>query len=253
MNVLFYILSMFLFFSLSTVSAAQYDATVQFANRVTLSMPVSGVIKSVNVVIGQHIQAGKLLVELEKIPFVAAVSKTKADVTINKTKQTEAIRDYKQAQELYDRTVLSNVELENAKLKADRATAEYDIAQAQLETAEYNLAHANVIAPFDGIVLKVHAKENETINNLLASQPLIVFAAENQYTVKILSKLKSLDSFAVAKTGKISIGGKQFIGTVISVGLEPVAEQGLEYEVIVGFKAKNVVLRSGQVATVDFP
>lgn len=242
-------------------NATVYDATVHFANRVTLSVPVSGVIKSVNVTVGQRVQAEKILVELDQVPFVAAVAQAKAEVVISTTKQTEATRDYGQAQELYDRTVLSNVELENAKLKANRATAAFNAAQAYLALAKYNLAHSKVIAPFNGLVLKIHAIENENVNNAMTSQPLMVFAAEGHYLVKTYAPLKALASLAIGKKGKITIEKKQFSGTVISVALEPVNatlpasidKQEAHYEVSVEFNSDNIVLRAGQTARVEFP
>ncbi len=245
---------------LSLINAATYDATVQFANRVTLGVPVSGVIKSVNITVGQRAQAGKVLVELDQVPFVTAVTQAKAQVVIHTTKQAEAIRDYEQAQALYDRTVLSNVELENARLKATRATAVFNAAQARLKLAKYNLLHSKVIAPFNGLVLKIHAKDNETVNNTLTSQPLLIFAAEGQYTVKTFAPLSALAFLAIGKKANITIGEKQFTGTVISTALEPVDaaqqasidKQEAYYEVYVGFNSDNIVLRAGQAARLEF-
>ncbi|NOX43701.1 MAG: efflux RND transporter periplasmic adaptor subunit [Gammaproteobacteria bacterium] len=246
----------------SLVGAATYDATVRFANRVTLSMPVSGIIKSVYVAAGQHIQAEQILIALDQTPFEAAVAQANAEVTIRATKKTQAMRDYQQAQELYDRTVLSNVELENAKLKADRATAAYSAAQASLTIAKFNLAHSKVIAPFDGLVLQLYAKENENVNNALESQPLVVFAAKDQYTAKMLAPLSALALLAIGQKGKVTIGNKQFTGTVISTALEPVEsiygnkefdDKEARYEVNVEFKTDNIVLRAGQSARVEFP
>ncbi len=258
---LFVVLLFVLIVPVGLANATVYDATVHFANRVTFSVPVSGIIKSVNVTVGQRVQAGKILVELDQIPFVAAVAQAKAEVIINTTKQTEATRDYGQAQELYDRTVLSNVELENAKLKADRATAAFNAAQAHLTLTKYNLANSKVIAPFNGLVLKIHAIENENVNNTMTSQPLIVFAAEGHYLAKAFVPLKALASLAIGKKGKITIKKKQFSGTVVSIALEPVNatlsvsidKQEAYYEVYVEFKSDNIVLRAGQAARMEFP
>jgi len=245
----------------SLANSAVYDAKVQFANRVTLSVPVSGVIKSVNAVVGQRTQTGKILVELDQIPFAGAVVQANADVTINASKKTEAIRDHEQAQELYDRTVLSNVELENARLKADRAVAAYNTAKAKLTLADFNLKHSKIIAPFNGLVLKVLAKENENVNNALASQPLLVLAAEGQYTVKMLAPLSELASFSKGQEVKVTVGNKQFSGMLMSIALEPAdavllasfEKQGVYYEVDVKINTGNYVLRAGQAAQMEMP
>ena len=96
--------------------AAPYDANVHFAHRIILSVPVSGEINQVNVKAGQAVNAGDILIALDKTPFEVAVIQAQAAVTTHATEQREAERDFEQLQELYDRGVLSTVELENSEL-----------------------------------------------------------------------------------------------------------------------------------------
>lgn len=102
----------------ATVSAAGYDASVVFGRRVELGLPVSGMVKTVNVMTGQSVAAGQTLMALDDILFVALVAEAEAGLVRSRADQTVAARDYQQAHQLYERALLSNVELENADRKS---------------------------------------------------------------------------------------------------------------------------------------
>jgi len=241
-----------LLFPLHAVVAEPYDATIHFAHRVELSVSVSGKIKHVAVNPGERIKSGKVMIALDKTPFEAAVAEAQAEVTTRDTQTKEAARDLDQAQELYDRGVLSTVELEDAQNKNIRAKAALKAAQAKLTQAKYNLNNSQVVAPFDGWVLNVKTVENENINSQLNVEPLMVFAEEGKYKAFARVPLKVLRTLNLGQAGKISVGNKVMNGKVSSLGLEPV-EQGKDlYEVGVVFNSKNTLLRSGQNAVVDF-
>jgi len=239
-------------FPLHAVVAEPYDATIHFAHRVELSVSVSGKIKHVDVNPGERVKSGKVMIALDKTPFEAAVAEAQAEVTTRDTQSKEAARDLDQAQELYDRGVLSTVELEDAQHQNIRAKAALKAAQARLTQAKYNLNNSQVVAPFNGWVLNVKTVENENINSQLNVEPLMVFAEEGKYKAYTRVPLKVLRTLNIGQAGKISVGNNVMTGKVSSLGLEPV-EQGKDlYEVGVVFNSKNTLLRSGQNAVIDF-
>lgn len=243
------------FSACSSAYAATYDATIQFTNRITLSTSVSGIIKTVKISAGERIKKNQLMVALDKTPFEAAVTHAQAEVTINATRNKEAIRDFDQAQELYDRAVLSNVELENAKLKAERAKANHDAAQARLTQMTYNFDHASISAPFDGWVLKVHVAEGESINSSEQSPPLVTLASSDSYTARTQVTSSLLTSLKIGKTALISVNDKQFSGKITAIYLEP-SKQGRDNDVMHDIDIKFTApaqLHAGQAARVEFP
>ena len=118
------------------VFAAAYDANIHFAHRITLSVPVTGEIQQVNIKAGQAIRTGDVLIALDKTPFEAAVVQAQSAVTTHATEKRETGRDFEQLKELYERGVLSKVELENGELSFERAKAAYDAAQTALNVQE---------------------------------------------------------------------------------------------------------------------
>ena len=59
-------------------TAAGFDGKVEWAQRIALSVPVSGVVETVAVDTGQPIKKGQVLVQLEQTPFVAELASAKA-------------------------------------------------------------------------------------------------------------------------------------------------------------------------------
>ena len=133
----------------SIAKSASFDAMLHFSQRATLSVPVSGIIDKINIAVGQRVSIDEVLLSLNPTRFAAAVIRAEAEVKIKTSNQLESTRDFEHAQELYDRAVLSNVELENAKLKYNRSVAELEATQAKLSQAKYDLEHSTIAAPFE--------------------------------------------------------------------------------------------------------
>jgi len=246
------IIFFFVLIPLQAVVAEPFDATIQFAHRVELSTSVSGKVERVAVNPGELVKSGKVMIALDKTPFEAAVTEAQAEVTTRETQSKEAARDQDQAQELFDRGVLSSVELEDAQHQNIRAKAALQAAQARLTQAKYNLNNAQVVAPFNGWVINVKTVENENINSQMNVEPLLIFAEQGKYQAYTRVPLKVLRTLNIGQAGKIAVGNNVMNGKVSSLGLEPV-EQGKDlYEVGVVFNSENTLLRSGQNAVVEF-
>ena len=221
---------------------ADVEGTVQYARTATLSVPVSGMVAAVKVESGAAVKNGELLLALDDTPFRAAVAEAEAAVARATADRTEAERDYKQAQELFERTVLSTVELENAKLKRDRGAAAHKAAQAQLLNAQYQLNRSRITAPFDGRVVEVRVQPGETVVHALEAKPLIVLAADGDYLVRVRTVPNSKSEQAA-----VLVGGQRYDARVVTV----TASTGTE--TAVRFKAPASAVQVGQTVRVVWP
>lgn len=240
----------------SLTLAADFDASVSFARKAALSLPASGIVKAVPVEVGVHVTRGQLLLALDDTPYRAGVEQAEAEVTRQTANRDEAARDLKQAQELYQRTVLSTVELDNARLKAARATAALKDAHAQLTRARYALTHSSIKAPFDGWVLEVRTEAGNTVVNTLEAHTLIVLAAEGEYLARGRVPGATLDALKIGQTVNVSVDGKSHPGRIQALGLEPVSgKTGSDalYDVAVAFQVPGAPLRAGTAARIELP
>ena len=119
---------------------------------IPLTTPVSGVVKSVFVSVGQRVRKGQPLVALDDTIYQARVMEAEAGVARAKEEGLDAERDLGRAKELYSRAVSSTTELDAAKLRNARADAMTKEAQARLIIARKNQQDSILRAPFDGVV-----------------------------------------------------------------------------------------------------
>ncbi|GBL46016.1 RND multidrug efflux membrane fusion protein MexE precursor [Sulfuriferula multivorans] len=139
-----------LVFLLGCTSALAGEATR--LHGIPLTTPVSGVVKSVFVSVGQRVKKGQPLVALDDTIYQARVMEAEAGVARAKEEGLDAERDLARAKELYSRAVSSTTELDAAKLRNARADAMTKEAQARLIIARKNQQDSILRAPFDGVV-----------------------------------------------------------------------------------------------------
>lgn len=254
-------LVLFIFIVLESVGhqamAAGFKATIQWARKVELSTPVSGVIETVTVTPGSFVRKGQVMLALDPIPFKSELERARALRIRAEVSRDEASRDYDQAKKLYSDTVLSTVDLQNAENKYKRAAAKLSAAAADVSLAEYRLARSVIKAPFDGWVLRRNAEPGETVASRLAPPTLIVLAEAGRYIARAPVPEDRLNQVPVGKQVRVRVGGKDYPGTVRLVGLEKVppgeGENGSSFPVDVIFRVSGRLLRAGQKAEIDLP
>lgn len=114
-----------------------------------LAFKAGGVISRLTVNEGDAIRAGQVLAEL-------AAAEVDAQLTQAREQAAKAARDLARAEDLFARGLIARQPLEDARTAAD-------ITGAQLAAAEFNRAHARIVAPGDGVVLRRLAEPGETV------------------------------------------------------------------------------------------
>ena len=159
-----------------TQAAGEADGVLQWEQKTSLSLPVSGVVKTINVTPGQRVSKGTVLLALDKRPFQYQLQSAKSRMAQYEPGRDEAQNELQRAEELYERTVLSQVELDQAEMNFAEKNARYLEAGASVDQAELDLEHAELKAPFDLIVLKNHVVAGQTVINRLQATPLVTVA-----------------------------------------------------------------------------
>ena len=233
---------------------ADIDARIHWGKRIDLGLPVSGVVAEVPVDVGMRVGKGDKLLELEQTPFKTALVEAKAGVVQASGARKEARRDYDQTKDLYDRGLISTVELQNAQLKKETMEAGYLAARAKLERAEYELSHSQLRAPFDGLVLDKRVEAGQTLVSTQQVQTVLSIAATGDYVARGLVDGKKIRDLAIGQKATVKANGKSFSGQISSLGLEPIAgskQSDPKYEISVRFQSSDVLLRAGTEAEIN--
>jgi RND family efflux transporter MFP subunit len=251
MKVLSVWLALFTVLASTTVSAADVEAHVQWSRRTELATPVSGVVASVTVNAGERVSKGQLLLALDDAPFRAAVQEAEALLAQRKIARDEAARDAKQAQELYARTVLSTVELENAKMKLARTEAGVKDANAALDRARYRLRVSALRAPFDAVVLSRHAEPGQSVAAELKPPVLLVIAAAGEYLAQARVAAERVTGLTLGQGLSVVVAGKTYPAHLKAIVDDPAG--GKEPYLLEALFSAQESLHAGQSARITWP
>ncbi len=234
------------------VSAQQYDAVLQWSKRATLGTLTSGVIENVLVDVGDRAKQGDVLLQLDGQVFEKQVKQTLSGVKSAEEQYLEAKREKERSEELYNRTVLSDHDLQVAKNNEIHARAKYEDAKVLHERAKYNFKYSRIIAPFNVLVLERHAQPGQVVSSEMQPPVLLVVAEAGAMRARIVVSESALNTVRMGQSAKISVAGAQFDGKIVAIGFEPVnGKDGTGYPVDIEFRTNEQVLRAGLSAKVE--
>ncbi len=148
------------------------------AEPVTLGLLVSGQVAEVRVAEGARVKKGELLLRLDEAPFRARLREARARLRAARVEEKQMAREFERARELYDRTLLSDYELQSAEVAWLKARAALRGAERGLVEARLDLERSRLQAPFAGRVVKVRAYVGQPVRNDFRIQPLVELAPE---------------------------------------------------------------------------
>jgi len=245
---------MFLALAAAPATALELDGNLQWARRVELSTPVSGVVDRIPVEVGQRVDQGTGLLYLDQRRPEAAVEEAEAEQARLQSVLAEARRELERARELYDRTLLSEHDLELAKIEYATARANFASAKAALVDARLDLEYSVIRAPFPALVLAVNAQKGQTVVSELEAKPLVTVAESHRMVARILVSEEQVSEIAEGDGATVGMQGRTFPGRVERVGLEPVGEAGrYAVDILFDYDPGEGVLRAGRKVEVNVP
>lgn len=251
-----WLLTMACLVGFSPVFAIELKAELDWARRVELGTPVKGVVRDIRVQAGQRVAENEVLLQLDQRGFQSRVIGLKAQVMHFKAELAEAGREQERAIELYDRTVLSDHELQVAKNNLIAAEARYQKARADLVQAELDLEYSSVRAPYDGVIVTRHAEVGQTVVPDLQPVILFVLADAHHMLAKGRVSASEIAHVSIGKEAVVKIDGEEYTGRIINFGLETILEgknADKRYLVKVEFPFQSQASHVGQSVIIHLP
>ena len=230
--------------------AKDIPALLDWQQRMELGTLIDGMVSKVNVMVGQQVTRGSLLIELDQREIQARLAWAESRVVVAKLQQDEARRELDRSLELYDRTLLSNHERIVAEIDAAKADAHARQADAELAEIRMEREYSRIKAPFDGVVLQVTAQPGQVLVNRLQSIPLVILADPSQ--MKAVAQVDAITAVGMSVGDKVKVGvrGEWLEGEIIAIGMEPSdsdASGAAEYDVeVLLTPMEKMPLRAGE-------
>lgn len=227
------------------------SGTVQAVNSADLSTRVMGYVEAVKVDIGQQVQKGKLLISINDIDIQAKKARVEAGIVEAETAFKNAKRDYERFQNLFLENSVSQKEM-------DDVTANYEMAEARLESArqmmtEVNaqMAYTQIKAPFTGTITAKFVKQGDMAN---PGQPLI--SIEGQGGLEVAALIPESEIGRIKKQGEVKVRIKSVnhdLKGKVSELSSSSRNTGGQYMVKIEIEDTNENVLPGMYATVQFP
>lgn len=124
---------------------------------------VSGIVKNLPVKVGDTVQAGDLLAQLDSTPFEALMQQAAADVDLSKAELALAESELARQQNLSAKGYSSETDLQQAIRDINVARAKLALNVAKLRSAEIDFGYTKIAAPIKGVIAEVTTREGETV------------------------------------------------------------------------------------------
>ena len=238
------------------LAAQEIQATLHWERRVELGMLVSGVVQDVYVGAGQHVLAGQALVMLDPRDFEARLAGASARLAGIVPALEEARQELERAEDLFDRTLLAEHDLETARIAVAALDAQRARADAHRARAALRLERGTLRAPFPGIVVAGNAEVGQAIVSRCESRTLIVLAGSEHFIARAALGAPDLASLRIGQVVPVLAGDLTLTGKVAAIAPEPLPDRadGLRFEVDVLFpQPADEDLRVGQTVRLKLP
>ncbi|MCP4902114.1 MAG: efflux RND transporter periplasmic adaptor subunit [bacterium] len=135
---------------------------------------VSGVVARLHVEIGDKVEQGQLLGELDPTEYEARCRQAQASLENARAELTFRRLELERQEALFEGGFTSGRQLDEARARFDLAQASVKEAQARLAYDEVQLAYTRISAPISGVIAAVSTQEGETVAASLAAPTFVV-------------------------------------------------------------------------------
>ncbi len=229
--------------------------TLNAVTTVLVGSQVSGTISKIYVDYNSQVREGELLAQIDPTFLQATVSEQSANVDRAQAQVNEAARNFERTKQLFEKSLISQAELDAAVTSLETAQASLKQAEASLERAKVNLRYATIRSPIDGVVISRDVDVGQTVAASLSAPTLFTIAND-------LSRMQVEASIDEADIGNVKEGQKvtfrvdsypeeEFTGKVSQIRLAPVVSQNVvTYNVIIDVSNSELKLMPGMTANV---
>ena len=240
-----------------TVSAT---GKIQPEIEVKISSEVSGEIIALNVVEGQVVKKGDLLVKINPDLYTSGYNRTLSNLSGTKANLSQAEASFKEAKANYDRNKTLFDKGIISKSDWDKVVASFEVAKASKQSAYFNVQSASatvneakdnlgrttIYAPADGTisVLNVELGERVLGTQQMAGTEILRVANLNNMEVEVDVNENDIVKIKVGNEANVEVDAylkKQFKGIVTSISNS--ASSTLTADQVTNFKVKIRILK----------
>ena len=228
--------------------------------QVVITPEVSGEIIELPVKEGMSVRRGDLLLKIKPDIYTAQRDRAAADLTSARASLLRSESEYKRANELSQKGLISTSEFEQANTNYQVARAQYDQTEAALKQSTESLAKTTIYSPMDGTVsqLKVELGERVLGTSQFQGTTVMTVADLSHMEARVDVGENDIILISIGDTARIEVDAlpdKKLNGVVYEIGNSAktkglgTQEEVTNFEVKIRVLDTDVVLRPGMSMT----
>ncbi len=225
----------------------RYPTKLQSTDVSSLSFEIGGRLEEKQVEVGQQVTAGQVLFTLDPTSLHLAVAKAEAASQQASATASDVASDLQRQQSLYKQQIVSHSKVERAETAKKVAQAQVQQARKQVEVTKDNLSKARLIAPFDGVIGKIHVESFEMVS---PGGTVVSLYKPNNFEARIGVSLEIINRLAIGDPAWVkSSDGKRLRAVVSELGAS--ADSVATFPVVVKLIETSPTLKSGAAVEIE--
>lgn len=228
-----------------------FAGTAKSGEETRLSFKVKGTIRQLLVKVGDTVQRGQMIAEIDAKDYVLQQQEADAALARARAEARRAAANYSRTRALYENNNASREELDTARASHESATAQVRSASKQLELSRLQVSYTQLQAAADGAIADVPVEVNENVD---AGQLIALLNAGGKPEVEVAIPevfIARIQRGAAVTVTFDALPGQVFSAQVTEVGIASTGT-ATTFPVTVQLDAADAAIRSGMAATVSF-
>lgn len=236
----------------SAVNADIYSGDVHARFESQLGFRVAGKIKTRYVDVGNHVDAGQPIAELDPLDLKLQVASATATLTSARASRDLAQSEFNRYQSLLDKHYISRTQFDTQVNTLKAAEAQVQQAEAALSVARNQAEYTTLRADHAGAITAINAEAGQVVT---AGQPVATLARDGAIEVEVAVPENRIANYEVGTQALVepwAAGGKRMNATLREIAPEA-DPTSRTYRIRVALDADDApALRLGQSARVYF-
>jgi RND family efflux transporter MFP subunit len=228
-----------------------FPGVAQAGTESRLSFKVPGTVQRVAVGVGNRVQEGQIIAELDPYDYQLKVQQARASLLQAEAQARNAEAAYGRTRSLYENNSASKQDLDATRMAFESAKAMAQASGKQLEQAQLQLSYTKITAPTNGAIAEINCEVNE---NVQAGMPLFLLTAGSKLEIKISIPevlISQIEENMEVSAKFDAIPDQEFQAIVSEVGIKSTT-LATTYPVILLLKQTDPDIRAGMAASVSF-
>ena len=237
--------------SRSDQSFLTFSGKIEAVENATLSTRNMGYVTRVNAKVGDVVEKGQLLIEINNADLQAKRAQVNAGITEATAAFKNAEKDYERYSSLFEDNSATQKEMDDITARYQMAKARLEAARQQKNEINAQFAYSNIVAPFSGVVTSKNVEVGDMAN---PGMPLLNLEVPGKFEVR--ASVPESEIASVKQGTEVDVlvksSGETLKGMVSEISTSA-RNSGGQYVVKVALDETDASIYSGMYASVQFP